>query len=358
MKFYTSQFYLSMNELKSCPQCNIENPVAANFCRHCRYDFPEETKNGESLKPQIVFFKVCESNYVNGSHIHIEWSVNKYSKILLNDKDVTFCEGIDFYVEKETQLKLVALNDYDQDSQTLCILPAPLPRISLFQSNVEQVIMGENIKLSWNVKNAKRIILRDYETLQDVSAFTSIQLTPMRSGIYTLQCESIDENVKIERNVHITVIPNVKIKLFISDQVTIIESEMIKLSWEVENDDHLFLFPGNIDVSGRTFVHLYPFKTTTYRLIASNGLTSDEEILTIYVRQLPKLELSFVESISRLQIPDIKINFSEMLGIISKEKANRLMVTTEKVFIYKTICDNLIVKQLKSLLGFKLKPNE
>ena len=62
-----------MSEMKKCPECNAENPIAANFCRKCRYEFSEATKNGLSLKPEIKYFRIKELQYVIGSKIYIEW---------------------------------------------------------------------------------------------------------------------------------------------------------------------------------------------------------------------------------------------------------------------------------------------
>ena len=52
--------------MKKCPECNAENPIAANFCRKCRYEFSEATKNGLSLKPEIKYFRIKELQYVIG----------------------------------------------------------------------------------------------------------------------------------------------------------------------------------------------------------------------------------------------------------------------------------------------------
>ena len=93
-----------MSEMKKCPECNAENPKAANFCRKCRYEFPEATKGGLSLKPEIKIFRIKELQYVVGTKIHIEWDVDNYTRIELSGEDVTL------YKDVELVKKLLSCN--------------------------------------------------------------------------------------------------------------------------------------------------------------------------------------------------------------------------------------------------------
>ena len=83
-------------EEKKCPKCNTSNPVAASFCRHCRYEFPEASKNGLSLEPKIAYFRILETQYVIGSTVHLEWAADNFNKLELEGEDVTLYNTADF----------------------------------------------------------------------------------------------------------------------------------------------------------------------------------------------------------------------------------------------------------------------
>lgn len=118
--------------MKKCPECNAENPKAANFCRKCRYEFPEATKNGSSLKPEIKSFRIKESQNVIGSTIHIGWDADNYTKIELAGEDVTLYKNVELVVEKAVKIQLVVYNDFDQIKQSIRIVPYSSPNIRRF----------------------------------------------------------------------------------------------------------------------------------------------------------------------------------------------------------------------------------
>ena len=121
-----------MRDMKKCPECNAENPKAANFCRKCRYEFPEATKDGLSLSPEIKYLRIRESQYVVGSAIHIEWDVDNYTKVELAGEDVTLYKDVELVVEKAVELELVASNDYDQAKLSVRVVPYSSPIIRRF----------------------------------------------------------------------------------------------------------------------------------------------------------------------------------------------------------------------------------
>lgn len=118
--------------MKKCPECNAENPIAANFCRKCRYEFSEATKNGLSLKPEIKYFRIKELQYVIGSKIYIEWDAENYTKIELAGKDVTLYKDVELVVEKALELYLIVYNDYDLVKQSVKVVPYSSPSIRRF----------------------------------------------------------------------------------------------------------------------------------------------------------------------------------------------------------------------------------
>ena len=111
--------------MKLCPKCKTENPKEASFCRHCRYEFPEATKNGTSVSPQTLSFKLHESDYTIGSIIHFDWTVENATIIKLNEYDVTSNGTAEMAVEKAESITLTAENDYDKTTRTIRLSPRP-----------------------------------------------------------------------------------------------------------------------------------------------------------------------------------------------------------------------------------------
>lgn len=54
-----------MNEMKECPECHTQNPVIANFCRRCCYDFRGTASSDEPqtkkswIRHLGIFVSVC-----------------------------------------------------------------------------------------------------------------------------------------------------------------------------------------------------------------------------------------------------------------------------------------------------------
>lgn len=139
---------------KQCPKCHTENPMEANFCRHCRHEFSEASKNGKSVAPVISSCDIREQDYCKGSMVHIDWVVENATKLTLNDQDVTGTNSCEQEVGKHNHFKLVAENDYSITTKEIHLNPAPLAQILFFRSNKETLQEGQSVKLTWNVRNA------------------------------------------------------------------------------------------------------------------------------------------------------------------------------------------------------------
>ena len=168
--------------MKVCPKCKTENPKAANFCRHCQYEFPEGTKDGTSLSPQIHSFKIQEDNYTIGSVVNFEWTVENANIIKLNDYDVPSDGTAQMTVEKAETIILSAENDYDKTERSIRLLPRPLPLIRSFSSSHSQVRSSQDIKLKWDVRNTVRASIITSEGEIDVSNRSFIKIKPTKTG--------------------------------------------------------------------------------------------------------------------------------------------------------------------------------
>ena len=341
-----------MTEEKVCPQCKTTNPVAANFCRHCRYEFPEASKNGTSLSPLIKEFRVRESDYTIGSTIHLEWEVENASVVKLNDTDTGGgCEA-EMTVEKPESITLTAENDYDIAKNELQITPSPLPTIGFYRASADSILLGQQTKLEWIVRTAQRIeVVTSDGTVVGSGEDGSIFVSPTKNEKYQLRGYSkSDPEIIVEQTVVVKVLKPVKIVDFRADKESIIETEKVVLSWKVENATTVEISPSVGELKKQKKVDVYPKSTTIYRLTARNELSMDEATVTVVVQQLPKFDMGETISLADLQIPSvcdadfpsIKLEYQKPLW---KDVLLRPFRLTEKLF---TIIDSYTnkVKQL------------
>ena len=269
----------------------------ANFCRHCRYEFPEATKDGTSLSPQILSFKILESNYTIGSIVNFEWRVENANIIKLNDYDVTSNETTSMTVEKAETIVLTAENDYDKAERGIRLSPRPLPFIRSFSSSHSSIRSGQDIKLKWDFRNATRAVLITSEGDINVTNKSFIKVTPQKTEIYRLVCYSCDDKIFVEQSLQVTVASPVVIHDFSADK----------------------------DVTKLNKMEVNPSRTTEYRLVASNNISQQEQSLSVGVRQLPKMDVKFADSLSKLEMPSCNIDLSFLPDSLKKARIDEWM---------------------------------
>lgn len=344
-----------MSEIKNCPECNAENPIAANFCRKCRYEFPEATKGGLSLKPEIRFFRIREQQYIVGSKIHIEWDVDNYTRIELSGEDVTLYKDVELVVEKAIELQLVASNDYDQTKQSIRIVPYSSPVIRCFSSSHSNIKAGKTTRLSWSVDYAKTISLKSPTEEVDVTLMSEVEVSPTEDTTYTLIAYAVDESISVLKEISIRVLQDVIINDFSSDLPLTLESQPVELRWDVVNADKIMLYPNDIDVTHQTSIKVFPNRAMTYRLVASNAISIKEQMVSIGVRLLPKLDVRVSDSLSRLQIPNCEIDLTSITTSIKETDLDRWMLSPTKQEITKKMWRKGLWNKLKNILSPKIK---
>lgn len=344
-----------MNEMKKCPECNAENPKAANFCRKCRYEFPEATKEGLSLKPEIKIFRIKELQYVVGTKIHIEWDVDNYTRIELSGEDVTLYKDVELVVEKAIELQLVASNDYDQTKQSIKIVPYSSPVIRRFSSSHSNIKAGKTTRLSWSVDYAKTISLKSPTEEVDVTLMSEVEVSPTEDTTYTLIAYAVDESISVLKEISIRVLQDVIINDFSSDLPLTLESQPVELRWDVVNADKIMLYPNDIDVTHQTSIKVFPNRAMTYRLVASNAISIKEQMVSIGVRLLPKVDVRVSDSLSRLQIPNCEIDLTSITTSIKETDLDRWMLSPTKQEITKKMWRKGLWNKLKNILSPKIK---
>lgn len=281
---------------KKCPKCGRENPIVANYCRHCGYKFSEESKQGSVMQPIIKELAVMTDSYTIGSFVDIMWDVENATHISLNGINVTNHDSYEYEVKGDEDLMLVASNDYMQVQKVLKLSPLPLPNIVKLTTSRKRVKVGEKIDIHIDYKNSKRaFLLSNLSERIDVSIKRDVKVSPKSGELYTLICYSADTKVSVTKDLDLIVLDDVQIDAFTSDKSRTIESVPIILSWKVRNAQTVVLYPDGIDVTGKNSIELRPSRNITYRLEATNGLNIKSETLSISVIPIPKIEYKMPE---------------------------------------------------------------
>jgi len=344
-----------MSEMKKCPECNAENPKAANYCRKCRYEFPEATKDGSSLKPKIKYLRIKESQYIVGSTIHIEWNVDNYTKVELAGEDVTLYKDVELIVEKAVELQLVVSNDYDQVKQSVRVLPYSSPVIRRFSSSYSNIKVGKTTRLSWIVDYAKKILLKSPSEEIDVTIMSELEISPANDTTYTLVAYAVDEGISVSKDITVRALHDVVINDFSSDIPQTLESQPMELRWDVENADKIMLYPNDIDITHQNSIKVFPNRAMTYRIVASNAISIKEALLSIGVRPLPRLDVKVSESLSRLEIPNCEIDLTPLTTSIKETDLDRWMLSPAEQNISKRVWEQSLWKKLKKILSKRVK---
>lgn len=303
--------------IKKCPKCDRENPIAANFCRHCGYKFSEASKQGNLIQPIINDLVVMTDTYTIGSFVDIMWDVANATHISLNAVNVTNQDSYEYEVKGDEDLVLIASNDYMQIQRVVKLSPIPLPKIVKLTPSRRKVREGEKIDIHIDYKNSKRaFLLSNLSEKIDVSTKKVVKVTPKSGEIYTLICYAIDLKVSVTKDLDLTIVNDVYIEDFSSNKNRTMESVPITLSWKVRNAQKMVLYPDGIDVTGKTSIELRPSRTTTYRLEATNGLNVKSEMLSISVTPIPKLNYEMPEFPSFKNICLDELGMKEMVANI------------------------------------------
>lgn len=336
---------------KICPKCNAENPVAANFCRKCRYEFPEATKNGESLEPVIRSFSIDEDRYVVGSTIHLKWHVENATSVMLEDSDVSVYNECEITVEKAVRVQLTAVNDYTQTTKSVAIKPMPLPTIKKFRSNFSNIRSGQLVKISWHIDHTSKIEIRTNDFIREVRPIDSMEIRLSETQDVILRAYSYDPAVYEDRICHIDVLSEVEIISAEADAQFIVESRPVKLRWNIKNADSIMLYPQNIELVGQSEIEVFPRRTTTYRLIASNLISQREVSISVGVQPLPQIDTKLLADLETIKLPEInQVNLS---AASSMEKLSEWMLSSQEPKIESRLMRHSIFKKAKSLLGLK-----
>lgn len=334
-------------ESKLCPKCKTDNPVVANFCRHCRYEFPESTKKGIKLSPEILSFSIAEHTYNIGSVIHFTWKVENADIVQINGIDVSAYSDYEFRIDKAETITLTAENDYDRATRSIRLSPKPIPYINSFTTPFHLVHAGQEVKLKWDVRNANKVIL-SYSGIEiDVTRKDYYKMIPTKTETYTLTCYADDNSIYTKQSLNIQFIAPVIINSFTADKDVITEADRVTLHWDVENAASVRIHPLMKDVTKLNTLQVSPSCTTEYVIEAQNMISQEKMSISIGVRQLPKVDMSFVDSFSKIEIPSCDINLSFLSDSMKKARIDEWMSTVPTQSINHTMWKLTLKNRLK-----------
>ena len=340
-----------MGNVKVCPKCKTENPTAASFCRHCRFEFPEATKEGLDVNPQIISFKLIERNYTIGSIVHFEWEVENAKIIDFGENAVPAKGSAAIRVEKADFVILTAENDYGKVTRNIRLIPKPQPSIRSFSTAQAQARAGQDVKLKWDTKNCVKLKLSYLDGEIDVTNRSYCKVPLMHSDTFTLTGYAEDENVFVEQSIRINVIAPVRIVNFQSDKDVVVESDKVILTWEIENATSVLLYPLMKDVTRLLRYEVNPSRTTEYRLQATNSISKEELTISVGVRQLPKVDVAFAESFSKIDMPSCDVNLSFLSGSLKNARIDEWMTTKPIEDIKLSVMYNRVKMLYNNTLG-------
>lgn len=269
-----------------------------------------------------------ENDFLNLKSSEIYKDLQNLSPII---KDLLFV--LDVYVRNTNYLTIRPIDEYSflelnqraKDEILSFELNIPRPLMIRFSASKIVVLEGDEIELSWKVKNASKVYLLENE--REVNSFKnndfesiSEKLVPLRgkvrkkmtkSTLFTLlpvpiqNSENQTENLK---TIEIEVYPRPEIINFKPNKCHVTCGEIITLAWNIKNGMKAYIWSGGIcnTVKNKAEITINLTKTTKYKLevIALDNETKFEKEIEIAVHH-------------KVQI----INFELILGDASKKEA-------------------------------------
>ena len=201
------------------------------------------------------------------------------------------------------------------------ILESKTPEVIQWEVDKTQILENENITLSWEVRDAKRVLISG---LGEVPLIGNRTIAPPRSTTYALTIQDYKDNIyETEHAINIMVIPLPVIEIR-EENLKIERGNTAILRWNASNVSKIILACDNqvIDVSNLTEFAVQPNENTTYNLIATaldNKTTVEKEI---EIEVVPKPEIRFFEVSPEVVISSIPVTISWIVENAKKIEIN------------------------------------
>lgn len=189
----------------------------------------------------------------------------------------------------------------------------------------------------------------------DITNLSEYEISPKSDTAYTIIAYAVDESISVSKEISIRVLRDVVIKDFSSDLPQTLESQPVELRWDIENADKILLYPNDLDVTKQNSIKVFPNRAMTYRIVASNSISIKEQMVSIGVRQSPRLDVKVSDSLSRLQIPNCEIDLTPLTTSIKETDLDRWMISPVEQGVAKKLWGQGLLKKIKKILPKRMK---
>ncbi|NOU17732.1 MAG: serine/threonine protein kinase [Bacteroidales bacterium] len=322
--------------------------------------------------PQIGVFASDKKIRINSDPVKLHWIVKYEEELILQPGNINVT-GMDSYNVSpvtDTFYSLIAKNYCGEHKKELEIrVSKQPPEIIVFKSDEPIRIGAVPINLSWNVDNCSELILNPGNI--NVDGKTSVEVEPMIDTTYTLIAKNYF-GFECQKSLFISISDQPPIiKEFKSDNPIRLNSNPIKLQWQVESAHRLILNPENIDVTNKTNVEVKPLGVTTYTLLAESffGIKTEKSITINVSKDPPIIEKFEYEAIDLLdnifklswEVIDAEhICILPFLGDISNKTEAEICLTDQNVFTLtaKTLFGVTASKTISLSMLFNITPSD
>jgi len=141
--------------------------------------------------PQIRDFKASKTHIKSNEEVILSWQVNDAIRVTIkdNNQEIDVTQKNDFTLAPtntiEYELIVYAINDLYSTSKRIKITVVKPVEIQSFEANKKRIVESDKIILSWQVANAKNVLLLPLQ--KDVTKLKQIELLPTQTTTYTLQ---------------------------------------------------------------------------------------------------------------------------------------------------------------------------
>jgi hypothetical protein len=259
--------------------------------------------------PNILKFECADiyKEIVETEEVILEWQTENAKEVSIEGIGKVSGNGTQKVILNKGTTFLLKASGYFKEviSNPISIKVHPLPVINVFKPLKEKITKGESTQIMWQVSNAESIFLNGEDVTNKTKKGNGFSpMTPDKTSQYILEVHSFQSRKIIKSKTEIKIFSPVRVISFDVNKSFTIQTKPVTLFWDVINSNKLVIEPEIGDVTGLTEKEIFPIKSTTYRLIATNDLHKDN-LKTCRVEVLP---LPQIVSVQFPQPPKIAIN--------------------------------------------------
>lgn len=274
--------------------------------------------------PEILAFSAsCGTECIQGDTVSFHWTVQNYTKILLNGEDVTALASTTRRVQSSSTFSLEVHNGIKKTSQTLSIRAYGKPHIAL---TANKVLLHQNkseqVVLTWGVQNAYKIsLLQDGHTIvENCNADDSYSfMSGTTSTSFALKVVGLDRKVVQTETLDVKVCPDAIVH-FTTDKEYVFPTIPFTLHWDTQFAKEIKLNGKKVAAKGELCVSDGVETNTTYTLSVLDEFGTKEHTLTIRLLPIPRIESlrvplpsinQHINIITNIPSPTLNVNFPQ-----------------------------------------------